>query len=146
MVWGDSFMSLAGGGYKILLLVVLLNHKLLEAEKTFWRSITACFSPLVCFPRCSPETGCWVRGFFALTSWPFLHVLEAQLAACRTTLEKVGFFCVLSAVISWAENNYSHTRKTLWSSVSCMLRHSIECNIDFSFFFYPPSTQVESFF
>lgn len=145
MAWGDSFMSLAGEGYKILLLVVLLNHKLLEAEKTFWRSITACFSPLVCFPRCSPEAGFWVRGVFALTSRPFLHVLEGQLTAHRRTLEKIGFFCVLSTVISWAENNYSHTKKTLQNSVPCMLRHSVECSSDFSFFF-PLSTQAESFF
>lgn len=33
----------------------LLNHKLLEAERTFWSSVTACFSLLVRFSRCIPE-------------------------------------------------------------------------------------------
>lgn len=100
-------MNLSSGGYKILLLVFLLNHKLLEAERTFWGSITAYF------PKCVPETLSQPRYYFALTSWSFLHVFEAQLTIHRRALEEIGFICVLSTVTQRAENNDRHTKKTL---------------------------------
>lgn len=106
-------MNLSSEGYEILLLVVFPNHKLLVAERTFWRSVTACFLLLVHFLRCMSEAECSARCTFALTLWSFLHVFEAQLTAHERSLKEIGFFRVLSTVTSWAENNDSHTKKTL---------------------------------
>lgn len=37
----DSFMNLSSEGFEILLLVLFLKHRLLGAERTFWRGVTA---------------------------------------------------------------------------------------------------------
>lgn len=103
-------MNLSREGYEILLLVVFLNHRLLEAESTFWRSVTVYFPLLVDFPRCIPEIGCLGTCIFTVTSWSFF---EAQLTLQEITLKEIGFFSVFSTVTSWAENNDSHTKKTL---------------------------------
>lgn len=58
----------------MLLWLVFLDHRLLEAERTFWRIVPACFPVLVHFPRCMPEAECSARCIFALTLWSCLHV------------------------------------------------------------------------
>lgn len=126
-------MNLPSGGYKILLLVFLLNHKLLEAERTFWGSITACF------PKCIPETASQPRCFFALTSWSFLHVSEAQLTIHRRTLEEIEYFCALSIVTLRAESNDSHTKKTL----KCSFLHVEILSQSITLIFFSLPTQAE---